>query len=141
MELGAILIGLAILTVSLLFLLAPFKPGGQKKTSKPTSLANSAGGRTVALAALRDLDFDFKTGKISEEDYPALRAGLLVEAAQQIQQEETKDSEVEALIQARRRARGDSSAADCPYCGKRVRVGDLFCASCGNRLEVQAEPG
>lgn len=136
MELGAILIGLAILIPSLLFLVEPFKPGQGKKI-KPTALTNSAGGRAVVLAALSDLDFDFKTGKVSEEDYPSLRARLLAEAAKQIQQEEAEDARIEALIQARKRARGDAPAAHCPHCGKRVRVGDLFCPSCGNKLEMQ----
>lgn len=136
MELGAILIGLVILIPSLLFLVAPFKPGPGKKI-KPTALTNSAGGRTVVLAALSDLDFDFKTGKVSEEDYPSLRVRLLAEAAKQIQQEEAEDADIEALIQARRRTRGDAPVAYCPHCSKRVRVGELFCTLCGNKLEVR----
>ncbi|MCK6584622.1 MAG: zinc ribbon domain-containing protein [Anaerolineales bacterium] len=140
MELGAILIGLVILILSLLFLMAPFKPGQRKKV-KPT-VANPAAERAAALAALRDLDFDFKIGKVSEEDYPTLRAGLLAEAARYIQQEEANEADIEARIQARKRTQGKSSTAYCPHCGKPVIVGDLFCTSCGSRLEVRtAEAG
>lgn len=36
------------------------------------------------LGQLRDLDFDFKAGKMSAEDYPVLREALLLKAAQSI---------------------------------------------------------
>ncbi len=136
MEIGAILVGLAILSVSLTFLAAPFKPGRKGASVNPAAGADSAGGRVAALAALRDLDFDFRTGKVSEEDYSTLRAGLLAEAAQSIQQEEARDAEIEALIQARRQARGEQPASFCSQCGRPLKSGDLFCSSCGNRLET-----
>jgi ribonuclease HII len=158
MQISALIIGFILLGAALAFVSRPFwekqKKGGKDSTTSQVSRRESV------LAALRDLDFDFKTGKVSEEDYQPLRAQLLAEAAQYVESEKNQDEKLEALIQARRKAPQKIKCehcdvpieADqhfcancgspvhnelCPSCGRKNRAGDLFCSSCGTKLEVR----
>ena len=163
MEIPSILIGLVLLAVSLFFISMPFrkKPRKGVKNSEPN--AQEKEGRESVLSALRDLDFDFKTDKISEEDYTPLRARLMNEAAQFIEQQDEEDEKLEALIQSRRAACQKSVKCDhcgafveadehfcakcgspinrelCSQCGRKIQKGDQFCSSCGNKLEIRVE--
>jgi hypothetical protein len=149
MEISSILIGFVLLLASLAFVSLPFrqKQRASLKTHKATE--HHEGQRESVLYALRDLDFDFKTGKVGEEDYTSLRAQLMTEAAKYIEQDKEEEEKLEALIQTRRTAQHMAANCDhcgaavnkelCPSCGKKNQAGDQFCSSCGNRLEVKLE--
>ena len=80
----AIIIGIILLTGSLFYVAAPFRswanPVKTKKQASKNSQSLQADHQAVIIA-LRDLDFDYRAGKISEEDYPGIRASLLEKAA------------------------------------------------------------
>ena len=61
--------------------------------------------REQILVALRDLDFDHKIGKVTDEDYVALRAVLLAEAAAVIEADDRYRADIEAQIEAEVQAR------------------------------------
>jgi len=133
MQISTLLIGIVLLVVAVYFVSRPFL----EKDKKAAASSVQHGQREAVLSALRDLDFDFKTGKISEEDYQPLRAQLMVEAAQYMEPDKKDDEQLEALIQSRRKIQ--SRQLSCPSCGKKIVLGDLFCSSCGARLEVRVE--
>lgn len=161
MDINALLIGLGMLAVSVAFVVSPFRQRHRKNHERFDAHAQNAECRAAALSALSDLDFDFKTGKVSDEDYVPLRTGLVAEAAQFIRQQDEEDKKLEALIQARRASQGLTcvqcgtsmevgnhfcpkcgapvGSGECPSCGKNVRAGDLFCPSCGGRLKIRLE--
>jgi uncharacterized protein (DUF2249 family) len=163
MTISSILIGLLLLGASLVFVSLPFQKKPRKGMNGAKAKVQTAERHEAVLSALRELDFDFKTGKVSEEDYTPLRAKLLTEAARYIDQEKNEDDKLEALIQSRRAAHqqggkcekcGVSLEADqsscakcgtsvnqesCPQCGKKVRAGDFFCTACGASLQVRKE--
>lgn len=139
MEIPSLVIGILLFAASLVFVSLPFRQSQRSSPKKSKADSTRKGRREAVLSALRDLDFDFKTGKVGEEDYAPLRAQLLVEAAQYIQQEEARDADMEARIRARRQARGKSLAAYCPHCGKKARERDFFCTACGGALKIRAE--
>ena len=136
MQISSLLVGLALLAAALVYVSRPFleKP---RKGAKTVSKAEQAQTRESVLSALRDLDFDYKTGKIIEEDYQRLRAQLLAEAAQFMQKEDKEEEQLEALIQSRRKSQ--PRQLSCPSCGKKIVLGDRFCSSCGTKLEVRIE--
>jgi hypothetical protein len=62
------------------YLLGPaFRPGVIARTDPRTALENA---RMGALQSLRDLELDWQTGKLSDDDYRSQRATLEAEAAE-----------------------------------------------------------
>jgi len=92
MQISALIIGFFLLVAALIFVSRPFWEKRKKGMKDSTTAQVSR--RESVLAALRDLDFDFKTGKVSEEDYQPLRAQLLAEAAQYIESEKNQDQQL-----------------------------------------------
>ena len=137
MQISALLIGIALLCGAVAYVSLPFWEK-RKKSLKDSTAAPSEGGHEAVLAALRDLDFDFKTGKVSEEDYQPLRTQLLLRAAQYIEAERKEQEQLEALIQSRRTNK-QPLMISCPSCGNKIHAGDLFCSSCGTKLEIRRE--
>jgi hypothetical protein len=95
--------------------------------------------RGIALAALKEIEFDRATGKLSDADYEELKARYTVNALAVLRAERNED-EVEEMIGARTRAlRAAAGAAPpvalrCGSCGPRPEADAVFCSSCGSRL-------
>ena len=104
MEISSIFVGFALFVASLAYVSLPFRQKRLKTTSGASAHATQKGQRDAVLSALHELDFDFKTGKVSEEDYQPLRTQLMAEAAQYIEAEEKDAEQLEALIRTRRAA-------------------------------------
>ncbi|MCP3984900.1 MAG: hypothetical protein GY723_10960 [bacterium] len=80
--------------------------------------------RDAVVAALRDLDHDFETGKVEEEDYGTLRNDLRARAIELMREERSPRAPVAA-------------AGRPPTCGECGAVPDTrhrFCAQCGSPL-------
>jgi hypothetical protein len=95
--------------------------------------------RGVALAALKEIDFDRETGKLSEEDYQFLKAKYTAIALEALRAErdDVSPESVEAIVAARVRAiqAADSEArVRCAVCGPRPEPDALFCSTCGLEL-------
>ena len=59
--------------------------------------------REAVLTAVRDLDFDYQTGKFSEEDYLAQRESLMEHGVAILKQIDAIESEaIEAAVRSRR---------------------------------------
>ena len=83
MELGAILLILALSSLVALFVAQPFL---ERRTFKMVSAEEHTSSALMAerdrlIGALQELDFDNTLGKIPAEDYPIMRAQLLTQAA------------------------------------------------------------
>jgi hypothetical protein len=91
--------------------------------------------RGQALLALKELDFDLATGKLSEIDHAALRERFTVQALAVLRDEERArpPDEAEALV-ARRAAALDPGPTPpaCPRCGPRPEPDAAVCSSCGD---------
>jgi len=163
MNVGALLIGLALLVLAIPFVLAPFRDARRRGfVAAADDRLDLESQREAILNALRDLDFDHQLGKVAEEDYTRLRSQLLGEAAAVIETLKQKEEALEALIRARRRSLfqprecqscgrglravdrfcpgcGQPVGAACPSCGKVNQPGDRFCTACGMRLGTEDE--
>ncbi len=102
--------------------------------------------RNEIYAAIRDLDFDYKTNKVSEESYTAERYALVAQGVEVLQELDTlpvsdETDPLEAAIAAMRSGQApaaiDLEQADryCPNCGEPAHPGDKFCGNCGANLE------
>lgn len=156
MQLVSIFLALGIAVFVALYLYAPFlERRARRVTAEEHELSALLAERERALTALQELDFDYKLGKVPEEDYPAQRASLLQKGAEvlkrldelapqtsrledvarpKIAAQDLNDDDLESLISKRRRSRTTKSAGFCPKCGKAVMTSDKFCPSCGKAL-------
>lgn len=102
--------------------------------------------KTVIYRNLRDLEFEYKMGRLSDSDFQQLAAGYKNEAASVLETldrlnvSENLDEAIEKDIAARKaklygaRSKREREPARCPSCGAEIIPGKKFCADCGNRL-------
>ena len=82
MELTAIFFSLAVLILVGMYLYAPFlERRSRRVTEEEHELSALMAERDRVINSLQELDFDFKLGKIPEDDYPTQRAGLIQKGA------------------------------------------------------------
>lgn len=113
MEITAILVSLALLILVAVYLYAPFVQGRARRvTEEEHELSALLAERDRVINALQELDFDYKLGKIPEDDYPVQRSGLLQRGADILRQIDSLapqptsaqdvDARIEMAIAARR---------------------------------------
>jgi hypothetical protein len=82
MELTAIFLSLAVLIFVGMYLYSPFmERRARRVTEEEHELSALMAERDRVINSLQELDFDFKLGKIPDEDYPIQRAHLLQKGA------------------------------------------------------------
>jgi hypothetical protein len=100
--------------------------------------------KEMLYGAIRDLDFDFQTGKVDQKDYAELRQQLEREAVQILRQLDAADPlvalnhEIEQQVLVLRRHSAsmvcDSSRESCVGCGSPLENDENFCPCCGQAL-------
>ncbi|HEY7612011.1 MAG TPA: zinc ribbon domain-containing protein [Gemmatimonadales bacterium] len=139
--LAATIIGVLALFVVLRPLIWP--PPPEDPVVEPLEQEETA--RGVALLALKDIEFDRETGKLSGEDYRFLKEKYTAQALEALRAEAMVEmpDDVEALVASRVRALRSAAAGAppgsplCPTCGPRPELDALFCSTCGSRLPAQ----
>ncbi len=111
------IVGTALAIMALCFVLYPLfrEPLGMEAGA---SVPASGAGMTTAVEALREIEFDHVTGKLSDTDYAEL-----------------KSSYTQSAVAAMRG--GDSEHANsvvCARCGPRPERDAVFCSECGHAL-------
>ena len=140
--LAAALVGLAAVWLVLQPLVLPGR--AQTPVYEPPDSEETPKG--VALAALKEIEFDRETGKLSDEDYAFLKGkytGVALDALRAESAEAAEvgaPSDVEVMIAARVRALRSAAtsappgASVCSTCGPRPEADAVFCSTCGHRL-------
>lgn len=138
----ALLLGSVLAVAALAFVMWPLLKGGLQATS--VVLAPEQAPEASALEALREIEFDQATGKLSPEDYATLKATYTPRALAELRAREAgaaaaspaaaaaltaADDAAEALI-----ARVKQGGRTCPSCGPRPESDALFCSDCGRML-------
>jgi len=105
--------------------------------------------QTVALRALKEIEFDRATGKLSDQDYDALKAKYTGEALAVMREESgvrslepgvkpAPDSRLPTPRCPAHGARPESGAVFCSDCGRRLGSAPGYCARCGTALADDA---
>jgi hypothetical protein len=131
--LAAALVGIAALWLVLQPLVRPgaspplpFEPLDPEETAKG-----------LALAALKEIEFDRETGKLSDDDYEFLKVKYTVAAVEALREEQVAlvSTDVEALVAARVRSLQSAPTLParqyCDRCGAGLVPDGRFCESCG----------
>jgi hypothetical protein len=98
----------------------------ERPDSGPGSASDPAERLAVALDALRELEFEFETGKIAEEDYHPLRARYAAEAIAA----RDAGASVDGGVAPWGTAAGVAAGA-CGVCGADTAPDAKFCSRCG----------
>ena len=99
--------------------------------------------REDAVEALREIEFDRATGKLSDTDYAALKARYTTQALAQLRAKEgatpgaatapvvvADEDPAEAAVR-----RWRTRATACPEHGPRPEVDAIYCSTCGRHLD------
>lgn len=148
------LIYLALVIGGVVFVGYPLVTGKREEPSfSPRGpLDDLSSDKEATYIALKELDFDYRTGKLSEEDYHELRekyrakAFSLLKVLDERERGEDVDMEraIEEEILAVRKGRRGTGQRDgtgekdevCPQCGMLCAPEDTFCSLCGARLRL-----
>ena len=114
------------LAAALAFLIAPLRSRDAEPALLSRRALHAAGERESVLAALRDLEEDFATGKLDSEDHAQMRNELRARAVSLLAAE--RDAPAPAPAAA------PPAVAICPGCAAATAPGARFCSSCGVRL-------
>ena len=131
----ALVIGTVLAVGALAFVLQPLFFGPRSPNVPPPPIEPAPEGR--AIIALREIEFDHATGKLSESDYEELKARYANEAVLEMRHEAKpvdvpvppSDDEIEAAVRAYRAGR-----PTCPDCGPRPETDAVYCSNCGRFL-------
>ena len=153
MDIGSILAGLALTLLTVAFVTIPFlqhRGKGITELERQSSMLQAS--RDRVLDSLQEMEIDFGTGKILDEDYRDQRQALMKEGAGILRRIDVLmtdghvrpaggdiDDEIEAAIAQIKSERKDRSGGFCPSCGSEVKADDLFCIRCGNMLSEVEE--
>ena len=140
------LVGLAVLWLVLQPVLRPSHP--RARPTEPVDPEETPKG--IALTALKEIEFDRETGKLSDSDYEFLKGKYTAQALDALRHESEVAAvdDIEAMVAAKVSALRFASAAtssnappltlawsvSCPVCGPRPEPDALFCSTCGRRL-------
>lgn len=145
-ELLPLAVGTALAIAALAVVLGPLL-SNQETTDQLTPAAprQAANGDGTAIAALREIEFDKATGKLSDKDYDALRTMYTRDALAELRAAEVETAgaasaaavngtfSTEDLVEAAIR-RAKTSQKDCANCGSHPEPDAVYCSSCGHYL-------
>lgn len=89
---------------------------------------------------LRDLQFEFRVGKLSDEDYQRTKVGLQKELAGVLAEidrisKEKPEAVAAAAAAGSKRRKAAPAAFVCPHCGAQFEKAMKFCGECGKAME------
>jgi len=95
--------------------------------------------RNTAYSMLQELEFDFQSGILAEDEYRDLEATYKGEAISILKEidhlptDTERDDEIEKQVLELRQSKGQF----CTQCGARHEESDLFCSQCGMNLSEE----
>lgn len=138
----AVLGALILVGAVVAFILQPVIQGKHASlVREDDEMSEAEARRRVTLLALRDVEYDYHTGKLDETDYKAMKRQFSAEAlaAMKAMEEDGAEEALEAEIAAVRQ--GLATGTACETCGHLNPPGSRFCGACGSPLEAQETAG
>ncbi len=86
---------------------------------------------------LRDLQFELRLGKLSDEDYVRTKLDLQKELAKVLSDADALKAEL-GVQTTTKAVKPKATEFSCPHCGKKFKEAMKFCGSCGKSMEAGA---
>jgi len=137
-----IAIGIVIIAITAAYVAAPFfapEPAagsGGSVGHGPAARQKLERQKLDAYAAIKEAEFDYRMGKLSDVDFAGLRAKYSAQALEAIAALEAPQATAARQSSGPRRP---SRIAFCPACGHAVPPRANFCGACGRSLKEEAE--
>ena len=128
----ALIVGTLLSIGVLAYVLAPVVIG-VKQPAIPPIMPRADRGDDLAIVALREIEFDRATGKLSDADYASLREQYASQALATMRLGKTGPAVTEDPAEAAVRAYR-ALHATCGKCGIRPESDALYCSNCGSYL-------
>ena len=115
------------------------------KTQENEALGELIHKKEAVYISIKDLDFDYRTGKLSEDDYNELKERYELEALHILKDIDDSGKKKTTAEDARIKQILPESAEPiatgkdyifCPKCGTKAKMGDNFCFKCGAKLPI-----
>ena len=150
---SALVPGALLALAAMFFVLYPIIAGREASMDwDEEELTEAQHRRNIALLALRDIEYDFHSGKLDEADYRALKQEISSEALKAIDEEEAewvanrsaRDGQLEGTSTAHADLEAEIAALRasirggvvCPQCGHPNPRGSRFCGDCGSAVPI-----
>ena len=131
---GILLATGAIYFVLLPILRPPLEPAVDPAGDEGDDPDDDMSPQAVALRALKEIEFDRATGKLSDTDYDQLKAKYTAEALAAMRGDAGRGTREEATSRAPTRPASPVPRPSCPDHGPRPETDAQFCSECGRRL-------
>jgi len=83
---------------------------------------------------LRDLQFEFRVGKLSEADYQKTKVDLQRELAKVLAEIDATPAAAQTKKAAPPAAKAKADGKKCPHCGAKFQQALKFCGECGKAM-------
>ena len=146
-----------LIMLSLFFIAYPFfkQKRGSSSHGEDEKSRELHSRRDITYSMLKELEFDYQSGLLSEQDYHDLEARYkrkaisILKDADDLEKGTDVAGDIEEQVRKLRRANSSnldeeveeevlklrkSEGGFCPQCGTKSQEGDLFCSSCGAKL-------
>lgn len=168
MVLISLIVVLIVAVVAFIYVAEPLrKPATTLRADEDDELADLIQRKDAVMRSIKEVEFDYQTGKLSEEDFDAYDQRMRQQAISLIRQIEKRspevaglDAELEIMIASRRKTKittpstvngttpapavqaekassQDSDIIFCHECGTKAKTTDKFCAQCGTALRAE----
>jgi Double zinc ribbon len=134
-------IGFFMVLAVAVYVAMPFftgETGGSLDSSAPVSASerqNLERQKAEAYAAIKEIEFDYRMGKLSDADFKGIRNKFAAEALATIA---ALDAAKPTPVRGRSEGRRSGRIAFCPSCGRSAPPRANFCPACGRTFKEEA---
>lgn len=137
------LILMTILLATVAYIAKPYwqRQSAMRLPKSNGQLADLKAKRDTLLAAIKDIEFDYQTGKISSEDFSEMNTQYRLQAIETMKRidgfgnNRHKSQKLEDELNKMHSQQKQPGTNFCPQCGTVTTDSDRFCSECGKYLQ------
>lgn len=141
----SVFVALLLTVLAFVFITVPFSRFKRRlrpvESTQNEKLQELHSHRDTTYSMLKELEFDYQSGLLTDEDYRDLETRYRRKAISVLKNidasekgADLKGTDLEEEIEKEIRELRQSKGHTCPKCGATFREGDRFCAQCGTNL-------